>query len=54
MIENLPDELINIIATHISITCHICNSKTPSYPPYKFYKKVSNFYFCSQLCYEFI
>lgn len=46
----LPNEIIDIILKLTKIKCHCCN-KTFNI---NFYKKQSNFYYCSKNCYEYI
>jgi hypothetical protein len=47
---HLPSEIIDIILKLTNIKCHTCNKNLNI----NFYKKHSNFYYCSKKCYEFI
>ena len=50
ILSKLPDDIINYIIYNTNIKCHVCKR---SYN-LTFYKKESNFYYCSQICYNFI
>lgn len=48
--NNLPNEIIEYILDNTNIKCKTCQLKFNL----NFYKKLSKFYFCSKICYEFI
>ena len=46
----LPDDIIYFIIDNTNIKCHTCNRKFNIY----FYKKKNKYYYCSDICYNFI
>ena len=45
----------DLVLANNNIICHVCQKKyNLNNLNYLFYKKQSKFYFCSELCYQFI
>ena len=51
--KEIPKEIISHIFTFLNLKCHVCNKIILSTNFITTYKK-SNFYFCSNTCYNFI
>jgi len=49
-LSNLPDDIIYFIIDNTNIKCHTCSRKFNIY----FYKKQNKYYYCSDICYNFI
>lgn len=49
-LSKLPDDIINYLINKCDIKCHTCNRKFNIY----FYKKQNKYYYCSDICYNFI
>lgn len=49
-LSKLPDDIIYYIIVNTNITCHTCKRKYNIY----FYKKQNKYYYCSNICYNFI
>ena len=49
-LSTLPDDIIYYIIDNTNIKSHTCKQKYNKY----FYKKQNNYYYCSNICYNFI